>query len=386
MGALAALFAALMLAFPLFALVFRREYSETFASPFTVLLATALAAGVVGYELVARSLHASLAKRYGASPTPLRYWNALVETSTPSLLLIIAARELDPALVLQGPGILLYGVFIVLSTLRLDPRLSLFTGLVAAVEFGAISVGYGFGAGFSLIKALVLLLSGAAAAFVAAQIRSRIAKMFEALEERQRVVSAFGQQVSPAVVDELMKRGGDLASRRSFVCVMFMDIRDFTPMVESRSPEEIVALQNEVFGVAIEVVSRHHGTINQLLGDGFMATFGAPLSTGDDCRNAVAAARELVSRIKQVRIGVGLHAGDAVTGNVGSALRKQYSVTGNVVILAQRIEQLNKQFGSQLLVSREVLRHAGAEANGAMALGPVHVKGRADPIEVYRVA
>jgi adenylate cyclase len=120
---------------------------------------------------------------------------------------------------------------------------------------------------------------------------------------------------------------------------MFMDIRNFTALVEHRTPEEIVALQNEVFGTAVEVINRHHGVINQFLGDGFMATFGAPLSAGNDCANALAAARELVARIR-VRIGIGLHAGDAVTGNVGSAERKQYSVTGNVVILASRIEQL----------------------------------------------
>src|SRR5262249_54228988 len=145
-----------------------------------------------------------------------------------------------------------------------------------------------------------------------------------------------------------------------------------------------VALQNGVFSIAVDVVNRHHGVINQFLGDGFMATFGAPLSTGDDCRNALAAARELVERIKEVKIGIGLHAGDAVSGNVGSAERKQYSITGNVVILASRIEQLNKEFGSQLLVSREVLDRCGDQS--ATALGAVRVKGHEQPIEIFRVA
>jgi adenylate cyclase len=192
-----------------------------------------------------------------------------------------------------------------------------------------------------------------------------------------------------------VRRGADIPSRRSFVCVMFMDIRDFTPLVESRTPEDIVALQNAVFSVAIDVVNRHHGVINQFLGDGFMASFGAPVSGGEDCRNAVAAARELVTGVKRLadvgaipplRVGVGLHAGDAVSGNIGSALRKQYSITGNVVILASRIEQLNKRFGSQLLISREVLRHCGDEAKDAAPLGSVHVKGREQAVEVYRIA
>jgi len=126
-----------------------------------------------------------------------------------------------------------------------------------------------------------------------------------------------------------------------------------------------------------------------------MATFGAPLATGRDCGNALAAARELVAgirglsetgRIPPITIGVGLHAGEAVSGNVGSALRKQYSITGNVVILASRIEQLNKDYGSQILVSGEVLAAAGEEANVPEPLGPVQIKGRAEPIEIYRIA
>ena len=81
----------------------------------------------------------------------------------------------------------------------------------------------------------------------------------------------------------------------------------------------------------------------------------------------------------------GRHRG-AVSGNVGSALRKQYSITGNVVILASRIEQLNKRFGSQLLISREVLRHCGDQAAGAAPLGSVHVKGREQAVGIYRIA
>jgi len=165
--------------------------------------------------------------------------------------------------------------------------------------------------------------------------------------------------------------------------------------VEHKSPEQIVAFQNVVFAEAIDVVNRHHGIINQFLGDGFMASFGAPLATGRDCGNALAAARDLVTGIRRLSetggippmtIGIGLHAGEAVSGNVGSDLRKQYSITGNVVILASRIEQLNKRFGSQLLISREVLRHCGDEAQGAAPLGAVKVKGREQAVEVYRIA
>ena len=241
----------------------------------------------------------------------------------------------------------------------------------------------------------MLLAAGFAAGFVAHQIKRRAGNAFRAQEERQRIVSAFGQQVSPAIAEELLKHGPALESRRAFVCVMFMDVRNFTPMVERMAPEQIVAFQNAVFGEAIEVVNRYQGIINQFLGDGFMATFGAPLPTGEDCRNALAAARELVGRVAALsasgripptRIGIGLHAGEVVSGNIGSEQRKQYSITGNVVILAARIEQLNKIYDSQLLVSAEVLKAGGDLAHNAVPIGPVQVKGRDEPIEIYRLA
>jgi adenylate cyclase len=377
---LAAIFAVLMVAFPLVAWIFHDDYRRYFSSYATLGWATGVTGALVAYELLVRYLLGRMLERGAAPPAALRFWNALIETSVPTLLMVLVARELDPHIVLQGPPVFLYAVFIVLSTLRLDFALSAFTGLVAAAGFVGLSYGYAVGTtAMVLLKALVLILSGLAAGFVAAQLRRRIRRVF-------RTLQTFGQQVSPEIAAELLRRGADLAGRRSFVCVMFMDIRGFTPLAEQRSPEEIVALQNEVFGTAIEVVHRHRGVINQFLGDGFMATFGAPLSTGEDCRNAVAAARELVARITRVRIGVGLHAGDAVTGNVGTELRRQYSVTGNVVILASRIEQLNKRFDSQLLLSQEVLERCGDQAHGAVPLGPVQVKGRADAIQLYRVA
>jgi adenylate cyclase len=360
------------------------------------LAAVMVACGLVAYELLVRRMLGRMLVRGTMSPKPLRYLNAAIEVSVPTLIMILVGHDVEPIAVLQGPAAYLYGVFIVLSVLRLDLALSAFTGAFAAAEFTALSFAHLShddiaatmvlsAPAFILGKAVVLLLSGVVAGLVAIQLRGKIRRTLRALQERERVMNAFGQQVSPEVVDELLKQWPAMASRRSFVCVMFMDIRNFTPLVEHRSPEDIVALQNEVFSAAIDVVNRHHGVIHQFLGDGFMATFGAPLSRGNDCANALAAARALIARITQVRIGIGLHAGEVVTGNVGSPERKQYSVTGNVVILASRIEQLNKEYGSQLLVSGEVLARAGGQ-RAATPLGPVRVKGHEQPIEIFRVA
>jgi adenylate cyclase len=414
MAILAGLLGVLLAFYGLAYVQFRNDYLLRFLTPAAFFYIIAVIALLLCYELAIRYLLGRWLRRGRSVPGALRYLNAFVETSVPSILILLVSREINPQYVLQSPLGLLYAVFIVLATLRLDFRLCVFTGLVAAAEYVALSFAYigaggGVGGGgassaaptpfeappFYLAKGAMLLLAGLAAGFVAVQLKRRIGNAYRTLQERQRVLSVFGQQVSPAIVEALLKAGPDIASTRRSVCVMFMDIRNFTPLVEKKSPEEIVAFQNVVFAEAVEIVNRNHGIINQFLGDGFMATFGAPLSTGNDCGNALASARELVAgirglseagRIPPITIGVGLHAGEAVCGNVGSALRKQYSITGNVVILAARIEQLNKDYGSQILVSGEVLAGAGAQARGHEPLGPVHVKGREAPIEIYRVA
>jgi adenylate cyclase len=402
---LAGLSGSLVVAFLAFVLVSREAHARVLGAAW-ILQVVAVFVLLAVYALAIRHVIGRRLAQGKTVPRPLRFVNAFVETSVPSVLILLASRQVDPVYPLQSAAAYLYPVFIVLSTLRLDFRLSVFTGCVAAVEYVTLSAVLGrssavaAGTLFSLppfyqAKGGALVLAGFAAGFVGHQIRRRVASVFHALEERQRIVSAFGQQVSPAIVEELLRQGPEIPSKRTFVCVLFMDIRGFTRVVEKMTPEEFVAYQNAVFGEAIAIVDRHHGVINQFLGDGFMATFGAPVTTGRDCRNALSAARELLSAVKALsdsgripptRIGIGLHAGEAVTGNIGSQARQQYSISGNVVILASRLEQLNKDYNSQLLVSAEVLREAGEDGQGAEPLGAVQLKGRDEAIEVYRLA
>ncbi len=406
MAVLAGIFGVLMIVFPLVAAIFHDDY-VFYVGAHGVRYAAGLSAALVCYELLIRYLFGRRLRLGSIPPGNMRFVNALIETSVPTILIVLVAQIADPVRVLQGPASFLYAIFIVLSTLSLNFALCAFTGIVAALQYVAVSFAFAYSGGsepiraafaapgFILLKGLALLLAGIAAGFVAGQLKRRVIAAFRAAQERQRIVNAFGQQVSPEIVEELLRQGPEIASRRAFVCVLFMDIRDFTHLVQDKSPEQIVAFQNAVFGAAVEIVNRRRGVINQFLGDGFMATFGAPLATGDECCDALAAARELVAsvralsdagRIPAAIVGIGLHAGEVVTGNIGSAERRQYSITGNVVILASRIEQLNKVYGSQLLISGEVMRACGAQAGDAAPLGPVHVKGRDEPIDIYRIA
>ncbi|MFC2103682.1 tetratricopeptide repeat protein, partial [Bacteroidota bacterium] len=228
------------------------------------------------------------------------------------------------------------------------------------------------------------------------------------IESREKVLSMFGQQVSREIVNELLDDTSEhnlvldelspdmmeSTSKRKYVCIMFLDIRDFTALVEKKEPEEIISYQNAVFGFMIEIINEYHGVINQFLGDGYMATFGAPASWSNDCQNAVDAAIEIITKVNEksnsgeipvTKIGIGLHAGNVVTGNVGTSLRKQYSITGNSVILASRIEQLNKKFKSQLLISEEVLHNISQDGINPESLGLVEVKGREEQMHIYKL-
>lgn len=373
---------------------------------FPVSTAVALVGSAILYEaVVLAAIRRCLATRRHP-PAWVWYANALVDTTVPTLLVVMSAGIAEPVYALHLPPSLAYFLVILTATLHLDFWLCVFTGAVAAAEYSLVAAHYVGGAGAGLdpmlasglahgAKALVFLMTGVVAGFVARLIRRQVVNSFRSVEERNRIVGIFGQHVSPEVVDALLTQELELGGDVRHVCMMFLDIRDFTTYSETKGPEEVVQYLNSLFEFMVDIVNRHHGIVNKFLGDGFMAVFGAPIADGRDIQNGVAAAVEILARVEELnasahiqptRIGIGLHAGPAVTGNVGSARRKEYTIIGDTVNLAARIEQLNKQFGSRLLVSEVVWRAAGEAAKDAVPLGPVPVKGHSAPVQVYRLA
>jgi adenylate cyclase len=361
---------------------------------------------VVSYELYMRGA-ASRALRDGTTPAVAwRYVNAAVETSLPTALILVVGHFVGPVAGLLSPAPFLYFFIIALSALRLDARLSIFTGISAGIQYLLASVWALSSIDTSAVepllvaaphhfgKAMLLIATGGVTGLVASRIRRHAVASIRSVSEKERVVALFGQHVSAAVVEKLLAQPSELESETRHVCIMFLDIRDFTTFSENKRPEEVVAYLNSLWGFMIDVVNAHGGIINKFLGDGFMAMFGAPVSDGQDCKNAVRAAKAILERVAQAvesgaipktRVGIGLHAGLAVTGNIGGSQRKEYSVIGDVVNLASRIEGLNKTFDSQLLLSEAVQNAAGEEAAGAVALGPAPVKGRAEAVNVYKL-
>jgi adenylate cyclase len=175
---------------------------------------------------------------------------------------------------------------------------------------------------------------------------------------------------------------------------MFVDIRGFTAAARKRTPPEVVERLNGAFAVLVEIVDRHGGIINKFLGDGFLALFGAPFDDPDAAHRSALAAREMLAAMAieseghpwPLRIGIGLHVGDVVAGNVGSPRRKEYTVIGDTVNFAARLEALNKDYGSQFLISDAVHAALGSDAADAVSLGQVEVRGYEQPMTVWKIA
>ena len=365
---------------------------------------------IIFYEV---GIHYLVSKRYHwliLNEKVFGYFTSLSEVTLLTILLVFIVEFSEQTMILQAPATLTYFIFIVLSTLRLKFNLSVITGIVAAAEYIFVNVYYStfyyqfnFDPGLNkpigvqyLGQGLILIITGIAAGFVADLIRKKMNISWENIQQKNEVIDLFGQQISTKIAENVIKSHNELAGIKKQVCIMFLDIRDFTPFVEKSRPEEVVSYLNKLFGFMIEIVQKYDGVINQFLGDGFMATFGAPVSLVNSSQRATLASIEIVKKvneetesgnIQKTRIGIGLHYDEAITGNIGSELRKQYSITGRVVIIASRIEQLNKKFNSQLLISDEVFTQIDQDLkNRFVSLGYSSVKGSEQGVLLYKLA
>ena len=358
-------------------------------------------AGFVAFELVVyRTIrhHLQLDRDL---PVYRRYIGALIETSVPTLLLALQIESMGPARALGFVMPLVYFIFIILSTLRLDFFLSTFTGFVAASQLFAMAMHYRptFNPDaepelyYHLSRSMIVFACGVLAGAVGVQLRRGFAASIRAATARDRVTNLFGQHVSPQVVERLLVEGAGSGSDIKQVAVMFVDFRSFTAGSRSRAPQEVVDRLDGAFAILVEILDRHGGIVNKFLGDGFLALFGAPFEAEDPAHRAVAAGREMLAAMERInadtdwplRIGIGIHFGEVVAGSIGSPRRKEYTVIGDTVNFASRIEALNKQFNSQFLISAAVRDALGEDCSDAVALGEVSIRGYEEPMRIWQL-
>jgi adenylate cyclase len=221
-------------------------------------------------------------------------------------------------------------------------------------------------------------------------------QMARSLREKEMIKHAFTRYVAREVVEEILKDPEHmvLTGERREATVLFCDIRGFTPMSERMSPEDVVLLLNEFYTLMIETVFKHDGTLDKFLGDAVMAVFGAPIAHPDHATRAVrtaiamqvgiAALNEARTREgkERIQIGVGVSVGEVVAGTVGSGERMEYTVIGDSVNLASRLESNAKP--GRILISGRTYDKVKSLVE-VVPLGPIKVKGKEEQVEVYEV-
>ena len=222
-----------------------------------------------------------------------------------------------------------------------------------------------------------------------------INQMTKGLQERERLKLNFSRYVSDHVLQKILSstKPTKLEGERRKITVLFSDIRQFTHLSESLPPEQVVALLNEYFKIMLDIIFEHKGTLDKFIGDGLMVEFGAPLDDEIQEKNAVTTAIAMQKALEKlnttwkqpnIQVGIGIHTGFAIVGNVGSDKRMDYTAIGDTVNIASRLEQMTKSMSRSILISEDTYQ-AIKEEFSTESLGPITLPGREEPIRVYAI-
>ena len=274
-------------------------------------------------------------------------------------------------------------------------------GLLGAVFLGgaSLAVVLALDAAAYLGAHLLLPLAGPLL-FIAAALVLDLALGYGAERRaRHRLAQQFASYVPPELVRQMQREPHryDMQARTEELTVMFCDLRGFTTLAETQSPAAMQALLREVLQRLTEVIARHHGTIDKYMGDCVMAFWGAPVRSEQHARQAVDAVLEIRAALRALNaerasdgqpalaVGIGLNTGPMAVGNMGTALRRTYTVIGDAVNLASRLEGLATTYGVDIVVSQATMQQAGAAEFAWQALDRVRVRGRRQADHIYTV-
>jgi adenylate cyclase len=214
--------------------------------------------------------------------------------------------------------------------------------------------------------------------------------------ERRHIRKSLGEYVDREVANQIVDQDESLKGERREVSVFFTDVRNYTTLCEGLPPEKVVGSLNELFAMMGRVIARRRGCIVDFVGDAVLAVFGAPKDNPNHAWDAVQAAVEVQKEldalnekwqkrdIPSLQIGVGVHSGQVQAGIVGTGKRKKFGVTGDTVNTGSRVEGLNKELATSILITRETLDKVDGRFD-VQRRGEVKVKGREKPVEVFEV-
>ncbi|MDP9228650.1 MAG: adenylate/guanylate cyclase domain-containing protein [Actinomycetota bacterium] len=215
-------------------------------------------------------------------------------------------------------------------------------------------------------------------------------QMVEGLRERERIREAFGTYVDSDVAEHILREGTSLEGEVVEVTVMFLDVRDFTGFAEQAPAPEVVSTLNRLFETVVPIIREHGGHVDKFVGDGLLAVFGAPRRDPDHAERALAAAKQIAEAVSKelgdtLSIGIGLNSGTVVAGNIGGAGRLDFSVIGDAVNVAARVEAATRETGDTILISEQTKDKLGEGHRFQERLG-VELKGKREPVTLYAVS
>ncbi len=215
-------------------------------------------------------------------------------------------------------------------------------------------------------------------------------------KEKRRIKKIFKHYVSEEVFKELLKYPGDipLGGNRVQVSILFADIRGFTSLSEKHDPQHVVSILNTYFSMMVDIIVKNKGTLDKYIGDGILAFYGAPITREEHAELAVCSAREMISQLDvlnkelaldtPLRIGIGIHSGEAIVVNIGSKRKMEYTVIGDTVNTASRVEGLTKELKASILITGETFSRL-RDKNNIIPEKEIILRGKTKPIALYRV-
>jgi adenylate cyclase len=216
-------------------------------------------------------------------------------------------------------------------------------------------------------------------------------EMMSGLREREALHEAFSSYVDPQVAARVLEEGARLEGEDVEVTIVFVDVRDFTSFAEGASAEETVAYVNRFLELVVPILTKHGGHANKFVGDGVLGVFGAPVRLADHAGSAVTAAREIGREAEQrfgdrMRIGIGVNSGPVLAGTIGGGGKLEFTVIGDAVNVAARVEEVTRSTGDTALITeatRALL--SGEDAITLEPRGAIPLKGRREPVPIYAV-